>query len=135
MRLTPSRRTIAVLAVAVTLSGCDDSLAPSRVVILPITRLDAPASVDPAGTLVGQVTVESGGCRRFDRLQTTRASGRVTIRAIGRDASGPDVLCTGDIQYTVVEYRADGPFTDPFLVVGIQPDGEEMRRLVRVLTP
>jgi len=134
MRLTRGRGAVAALAYAVSLSSCD-SLAPTRVVVLPITELVAPASVDPAGTLVGEVTVQSGGCRSFERLQTTRTSGRVTIRAIGRDASGPDVLCTGDIQYTVVEYRADGPFTDPFLVVGIQPDGEEMRRPVRVLTP
>jgi hypothetical protein len=125
---------IALCALTAALAGCD-ALGPDREILLPITRLDAPASVEPSGTLVAQITVQFGGCRSFDRLVTTRAADRVTIRAIGHDGSSRKVSCPGDIREQTVEYRANGPFTDPFLVIGIQPDGEETRRTVRLLTP
>ena len=127
-------RAIAICALTASLPGCD-ALGPDREILLPITRLDAPASVEPSGTLVAQITVQFGGCRSFDRLVTARATDRVTIRALGHDGSGPDVMCPGDIREQTVEYRADGPFTDPYLVIGIQPNGDETRRTVRLLTP
>ena len=126
--------TIAICALIAALAGCD-ALGPDREILLPITRLDTPASVEPNAPLVTQVTVQFGGCRSFDRLVTTRAADRVTIRATGHDGSGRNVSCPADIREQTVEYRADGPFTDPFLVIGVQPDGEETRRTVRLLTP
>ena len=134
MSLTRLRRFAAVFAVAVSLSGCE-ALGPDRAVILPIVRLEVPPSVEPSGTLVAKVTVQSGGCRRFNRLVAARETGQLTIRALGLDSSGPNVLCPGDIREDVVDFRAEGPFTDPFVVIGTQPQGEDIRRTVRVLTP
>ena len=127
------RRSAALFALAAGLSGCDDSMAPDQVV-LQITALTAPATIAEGETLVAQITVQSGGCRRFDRIVSTRATGRVTFRALGLDSSRPDGVCTGDIRTDVVEWRTDGPFTDPFLLVGVQPSGEEMRRTVHVVS-
>jgi prophage tail gpP-like protein len=127
------RRALAMLALGLALSGCEFPFGPDRAVVLFISDLDAPASVDAGETIVVKVTVESGGCRRFDRLEATRVAGRVTFRAHGRDSSGPKVSCTADIRYNVVEYDARPPLTDPFVLVAFQPDKTELTRTVRVI--
>ena len=91
------RRALTALTVAAVLSGCD-SVGPPELIVLPITRLDAPATVAQGATLVTQLTVQSGGCDDFDRLHVTREAGQVTITAIGLDRSRPDALCTADIR-------------------------------------
>ena len=122
-----------MIAIVAGLTGCD-SFGPERIVVLPISELTAPATIVEGTTLVAQVTVQFGGCRSFERIETTRATGKLTFRAIGRDGSGPNVNCPDDIRTQTVELRTDGPFTDPFVVVGVQPSGDEIRRTVRLVS-
>jgi hypothetical protein len=133
MGLLLTRRLAASMALASGLAGCD-SLGPDRTVVLFISELTAPTSIVEGQTLVAQVTVEFGGCRSFTKLDKVRTPGRITIRALGRDTSGPNVSCPADIRTQVVEVRTEGPFTDPFLVVGVQPTGEETKRSVRLVS-
>ena len=133
MGLLFTRRLAALTALAAGLSGCD-SLGPERTVVLHIAEVTAPASIIEGQTLVAQVTVEFGGCRSFENLEKVRTPGKITVRALGRDISAPNALCPADVRTQVVEVRTEGPFTDPFLVVGVQPTGEETRRSVRLVS-
>jgi len=128
-----SRQT-ALLALGFAVSGCDSVVAPVRAVLLPISEIDAPASITQGETLVVRLTVVFGGCRSFERLETTRAAGHVTFKAHGLDSSGPDVSCTADVRTQIVESRIEPPLTDPVTLVALQPDASETTRTVRVTT-
>lgn len=109
-------RSLFVLAVAVAFSGlgCSSIFGSDKAVVLAVTEIEAPASI-PAGTALSAiVTVESGGCRRFDRLATTRTAAGATFVAWGRDAGGKNVSCPADIRYDHVPARFDPPFASTF---------------------
>ena len=127
-------RPTALLALGFAVSGCDSVLAPVRAVLLQISEIDAPASITQGATLVVRLTVVFGGCRSFERLETTRAAARVTFKAHGRDSSGPRVSCTADVRTQVVESRIEPPLTDPVTLVALQPDASETTRTVRITT-
>jgi len=118
--------------VACLLAGCGDPLGTGRDVVLGISELDVPAEAPPGTAVVVKATVVTGGCLSFTKLEATRTAARVTLVARGRDASGPNVSCPADIRYTVHEYRAEPPLSDPFTVVAKQPDGTETTKVVRV---
>lgn len=103
-----------------------------RQVLLYTPEVVAPAQVAPGATLHLTVTAQSGGCLHFDRIDVERTSSRVTLRAMGYDASGPSVVCTDDIRYNVVAVDVAPPFTDPLTVVAEQPDGTLVTRTVAV---
>ena len=111
-----------------------ESSHPDRAVLLPISEIDAPASILEGETLVVRLTVVFGGCRSFERLETTCAAARVTFKARGLDSSGPDISCTADVRTQVVESRIEPPLTDPVTLVAVQPDESEITRTVRVTT-
>jgi hypothetical protein len=112
--------------------ACEDPFGTVRQIALPITAVEAPASVNVGDAPVVRVTVQSGGCKRFEKLNAVRTPERVTIAARGTDSSGPRVSCPGDIRSDVVEYRAQPLLVDPFTVVAKQPDGSETIRTIRV---
>jgi hypothetical protein len=95
-------------------SGCSSVFGSDKAVVLAVTEIEAPASI-PAGTALSAiVTVESGGCRRFERLETNRTGSGATIVAWGRDAGGKNRACTTDIRYDHVPASFDPPFTSTF---------------------
>jgi hypothetical protein len=114
------------------LAGCRDPLGTSRNVVLGISELDVPTEAPPNTAVVVKATVVTGGCLSFTKLDAAKTAGRVTLVARGRDASGPNVSCPADIRYTVHEYRAEPPLSDPFTVVAKQPDGTETAKVVRI---
>ena len=128
------RYAVGLIALGLGLCGCESTLAPTRAVLLPISEIDAPASVAPGETILVRLTVVFGGCRSFERMETTRSASRVTYKARGLDRTGPDVLCTGDIRTEIVESRIEPPLTDPVTLVAVQPDADETTRTVRVST-
>lgn len=131
MVASPSLRAGLALVLALT-AGCESVFDPGKTITLPITALDAPGAVAAGEGVVVRVTVESGGCRTFQRLEAQRAPGRVTLTARGRDSSGPSVNCPADIRTDIRDYGIDPPLADPFTVAAHQPDGSEMTRVIRV---
>ena len=113
-------------------AGCEDPLGSPRAILLPITAIETPSEVVAGKAAIIRVTIQSGGCKRFDQLNAVRTAGRVTITAHGTDSSGPQVGCPGDIRTDIREYRAEPPLSDPFTVVAKQPDGSETTRTVRI---
>jgi hypothetical protein len=132
--MSAAPRLAAILAIGLTcaLAACGDPLGTSRDVILGISELEVPAEAPANTAVVVRATVVTGGCLTFTKLEATRITGRVTLVARGRDASGPNVACPADIRYTVHEYRAEPPLSDPFTVVAKQPDGTETAKVVRI---
>ena len=125
-------RSIAIAFALAALSACEEGFGPGRDVTLPITEIDAPNEISPGESLNIEVTVQVGGCLRFEGLSASRTPGRVTITARGHDGSGRTDSCPGDIRYEVARTRVDPPITDPFTIVARQPDGTETVRVVRV---
>ena len=113
-------------------AGCEDAFGPGRAIVLPITDLVVPAEVRTNDVLVVKVSIQTGGCKSLVGLNAVRTEGRVTLTARGNDSSGENVSCPGDIRTELREYRADPPFSDPFTVAAIQPDGTTTTRTVRV---
>jgi prophage tail gpP-like protein len=109
-------------------------LAPHESVILPVTEIAAPASI-PAGTQLSVVlTVQTGGCTRFDRIETERTATRATITAWGREpASGRNVQCTADIRYDRHTVNFNPPFGSTFdIVINREGEGPALARRVRI---
>ena len=103
-----------------------------RPLILTISDITAPAQVAVGAALHLTVTVQTGGCISFDRLDVERLLSRVTIVARGTDHSGPAVLCTADIRQTPQPLDIASPLGDPFTVVAMEPNGTTLERVVRV---
>ncbi|HVF40732.1 MAG TPA: hypothetical protein VM939_12610 [Gemmatimonadaceae bacterium] len=114
------------------LAGCVNPFDPGREITLEVSDVAAPASVSPSGPLSITLTVVSGGCRRFDGIKATRASNKLTLEARGIDSSGPTTSCTTDIRFEPKTYEAQGPFTDPFVITVVQPNGNLVTRTIRV---
>jgi hypothetical protein len=95
-------------------SGCASIFGYDKAVVLAVTEIAAPASI-PSGTrLSAVVTVESGGCREFDRLETKRNQSGATFVAWGRDRGGKNVSCPADVRYDRVPAHFDPPFGSTF---------------------
>ncbi len=125
------RRSVA-LVILVFCAACTNPLSSHRSVTLPITDLVVPESASASVPFTVRLTVVSGGCKRFERLVATRRPGELSLEARGRDSSGPNVLCTADIRKDPQTYEVTPPFSNPFTVSAVQPDGSSVTRTVRV---
>jgi|SRR5688572_29623760 len=106
---------VAAFVLSLTASGCNIVGFPSAV-ILPVTEVDAPEAISAGAPLSVSLTVQSGGCRRFDRVETDRTASGASITAWGRDGGGRNNVCTTDIRYDRVSVRFDPPFPSPFVI-------------------
>ena len=114
-------------------AGCSSVFEPNkRSIILPVTRIEAPSTVAPGASFTVSFTVQSGGCNRFVRGETTKSSSSLTFVAHGTDASGPNVSCPNDIRFNVVQEVVTPPITDPVTIAATQPDGSSTTMSVRI---
>jgi hypothetical protein len=60
-----------------------------------------------------------------------RGADRLLLTAVGRDASGPDVVCTADVRSERRSYRVDAPAGDSLVVAVAQPRDVYLGRVVR----
>ncbi|MEO7369054.1 MAG: hypothetical protein ABIZ36_13945 [Gemmatimonadaceae bacterium] len=102
-----------------------------RDIKLHIAALVVPASAPAAGTFTATITVETGGCKRFERFSVTKTPTSAMIEAEGTDA-GPDAICTQEIRLEQKTLDLSGPFSDPFTITAIQPDESVLTRTVRI---
>lgn len=113
-------------------AGCNNPFAPGRSIILPVTRIEAPATVASGAGFQVRFTVQSGGCKSFVRGETTKSNTTFTFVARGRDTSGPNIMCPADIRSDLVVETVTPPISDPFTIVATQPDGSSTTMEVRV---
>lgn len=113
-------------------ASCELAVGPGEDVLLVITNIDAPAEVAPEASFDVIFTVQSGGCVRFDALVVSQSRQQLNVSARGRDSSGSDVNCPGDIRETNQTVRVRPPLDDPFTILARQPNGPSTTRVVRV---
>lgn len=113
-------------------AACSNPFANDRRDIkLYVAAMVVPASAPAMGTLTVTVTVETGGCKRFERFRVTNTRTSATIEAQGSDA-GPNAICTQEIGLEKKALDLSGPFSDPFTITAIQPDASVLVRTVRI---
>jgi hypothetical protein len=101
--------------------------APDQAVVLGVTKLEAPTSVSAGSALTVILTVTTGGCTTFDRIDVERSASAASLTPWGTDgAKGKrDVACPANIVDTPHSIRLDPPFQNPFMVlvprVGLDP--------------
>jgi hypothetical protein len=98
------------------LGGACNPLAPKRMVVLGVSKLDAPATIAAGSTLSVVVTVETGGCLSFDHIEVTRDASGASLTAWGLDASRKDISCPDILVETPHSYDFKPPFQSPFTI-------------------
>jgi len=126
-------RRLAAAAVLLAGIGCQNPFTSDRIVRLTISEIAAPSEVAHDASLPLTLTVVTGGCRSFDRLELVdHSSTHIVFVAYGRDAERRGTSCPTDIRFEPHTYEAPPPFSDPLTVIARQPDNSEMSRVVRV---
>lgn len=88
-------------------------------VVLGVSELSAPASVSPGNRFSVVLTVQTGGCLKFDRIvEELRDASGATLTAWGTDGSKGrnDVVCTGEVRFEPHSYELSPPFSNPFRI-------------------
>ena len=98
-------------------SGCDSVVGSDRPVILPVSEVSAPASISVGAPLTLDLTVQSGGCLQFDRVETQRTSSTANVTAWGRDVGGRDIACPAITRFDRVSVQFDPPFSSTFVIM------------------
>jgi len=115
-------------------TGCNNPLSPGRDVILPVSEIAAPAVLAPGEELTVGVTVALvTSCFSFERFDAERTTGRVTLRAIGREKLG--LACADVITEETHDYRVQQPLAFPFVIVVLGADGIGQQRVVNARAP
>ncbi len=93
-------------------------LDPNQSTILPVTKLDAPATVSAAAPFSVTLTIRTGGCTSFDRLDVQRMDGGARIVPWGNDATigHKNVSCAAYILETPHTIQLDPPFPNPLYI-------------------
>jgi len=96
---------------------------------LRVEELVVPEAPSRDAAFAVTLTVVTGGCRSFDRIDGKRSTGRLVLTAIGRDNGGQ--LCPADVRFEKWSYTVAPPFDAQFAVVARQPDATEIVREIR----
>jgi hypothetical protein len=107
---------------------------PDQSVILGVTKLDAPTTIQAGNPLTVVVTVTTGGCRTFDHFSVERQASVASIVAWGRDAAKGrnDVSCPNDIRDEPHTYQFDPPFQNSFMVLAYREGLDPLTATVQI---
>ena len=102
--------------------------------IFHVSKIDAPASIAPGASLSVVLTAVSGGCARFDRIETQRnASGAsVTLWGVNPAIGNPGMPCTMDIRSERHTLTFDPPFASTFTISVNRPQLNPLTATVQV---
>jgi hypothetical protein len=92
--------------------------APSQAVILSATTIDAPTTVTPGATFPVTLTVQTGGCLSFVRIDVRSNTTGVTLIPWGMDATvgHKDVACPSIVRYESHAVQLKAGTSDPYSV-------------------
>ena len=99
------------------LTGCN-VFEPDRSVILSVPKIDAPATVSAGSSFTVTLTVQTGGCRSFSRLEVEKSTTGVHVVPWGTDAriGNKGILCPANIVDEPHGIQIDPPFSGPYRV-------------------
>ena len=125
---------VAVSTVLLCLFGCNP-FEPDQSVILGVTKLDAPASIAAGASFAVTLTVQTGGCTSFDRIEVQKTSSSVRLVPWGKDArvGHKDIMCPDVIYDTPHTLQFNPPFDNPFQVYVEQGRLAPLTASVRIL--
>ncbi len=108
---------IAVVGLVAVPIACNP-FAPDQSVVLSVTQLDAPATIAAGSPLTVVLTVTTGGCTGFDRIEALRGATGASITVWGRDASvgRSDLICPAILRNEPHSFTFDPPFQGSFTV-------------------
>ena len=109
---------LVVVGLAAAPLACDNPFAPDQSLRLGVTELDAPAAIAAGSSLTVTLTVQTGGCLRFDHFEVDRDAAFATVTVWGKDAAKgrTEIACTADIRFEPHSYTFEPPFQSPFTV-------------------
>ena len=115
--MKPSSFGLFVLAIAASTLACN-LVDPDQSTILPVTKLDAPATVSATAPFSVTLTIRTGGCTSFDRIDVQRMDRGVRIVPWGSDATigHKNVSCPTYIVENPHTVQLDPPFPNPFYI-------------------
>jgi len=127
-------------AVAVVVSGlavgCHDPLrtAPDQSFVFHVSNIAAPATVAPGAPLSVVLTAVSGGCARFDRIETRKSASEasITVWGVNPAIGNPGMGCTADIRNELHTVTFDPPFAASFTVSVNRPREAPLTATVQV---
>jgi hypothetical protein len=119
------RSGLAVAAIVTVLMGCMDSAGPTKEPTqfqpLPVSKLEAPATVTAGASVDVVLTVGRGACVAFDHISEVRGDSQITLAAWGRELMiPPGAACIGILIEEPHTYRLDPPFPSRFTIL-VQP--------------
>ena len=118
------RSGLAIAVVITVLTACTDSAGTNelgQLHLLPVSKLEAPATISAGASVDVVLTVGRGGCETFDHISEVRGDSQITLAAWGRDVAIPPG--DGCVRILIEEphtYRLDPPFPARFTIV-VQP--------------
>ena len=127
-------RMLAALAPAVLiLTACQNPLLPKQETVLGVSKVEAPATVVAAQPFTVKLTVNFGGCVRFDRFETRGSGSQLEVTAVGIDNSGRNMACP-DVLFSVPhDLTVPGASPGTLKLIVRQPDGSTIEREVQVV--
>ena len=108
---------VVLLSGLIALTGCN-VFDPDRSVILSVPKIDAPATVTAGASFTVTLTVQTGGCRSFSRLEVQKSNSGVHVVPWGTDAriGNKGVICPAIITDEPHAIQIDPPFSGPYQV-------------------
>lgn len=96
-------------------------------VLLAVTKLDVPAAAASSAPFTVTLTLVTGGCTSFNRIDVQHFDNGVRLIPLGTNASirNKDVTCPDIIKEEPHDVQLDPPFTNPYTIYveqGDQPD-------------
>lgn len=115
MKIVPSA--MSVIALLTLPIGCD-LFGPDQSVILPVTKLDAPATASAGSPFTVTLTVRTGGCTSFDRIDVQKMPGGARVVPWGHNLALGEkgISCPADVRENPHTVQMDPPFSNPFYV-------------------
>lgn len=113
--------------------GCNP-FSPDQTKILTASRLEAPATTSANAPFNVIVTVTTGGCVSFDRIEVQKISAVARLIPWGKDAAvgHRDISCPANVTDTPHTIQLDPPFSNPFQVVVEQGANPPLTATVQV---
>lgn len=110
---------VAAAVIVAAVSGCGNIFGSDQAVILSVTEINAPPTVPPASSFSVTLTVQTGGCRRFDYIDTDRTQSVANVTVWGRDAAAgrKGVVCPDDIRLEQHTVTFAPPFASTFTIM------------------
>jgi hypothetical protein len=103
-------------------------------VLLQVSKLDVPATASSTVPFTVTLTLVTGGCKSFNRIDVQHFQAGVRLIPLGTDASirNNDVTCPADFKEEPHDVQLDPPFTNPYTVYVEQGDQPAVTASVQI---